>query len=69
LGLKSIKIPRENSDFQGLPVSSVKMLATVRKMALPVMVEITGEVSVAGTITAEFKSPFGNRFEMLASKN
>lgn len=52
----------------GRHLSAVKMLATVRKMALPMLVDIKAEINVAKTQSDESKQSFANRFEAL-SKN
>lgn len=48
-------------------LSAVKMLATVRKMAMPLLVDITAEINV--TQTNESKHPIANRFDARLSTN
>ena len=43
-------------------LSAVKMLATVRKMALPSLIDIRAEINVAQTQSNESKMTFANRF-------
>lgn len=50
-------------------LSAVKMLATVRKMALPLLVDIKAEINVSQIQTNEAKQTFASRFEALASTN
>ncbi len=50
-------------------LAAVKMLATVRKMALPLLIDIRANVTVNGTKTTESKSLLGDRFAINNSKN
>lgn len=50
-------------------LSVVKMLATVRKMALPIMVDIRADINVSPMKTTESTTPHANRFSAMVSQN
>ncbi len=50
-------------------LSAVKMLATVRKMALPITVDIRADFNVSSSKTVESITPPANRFSAIGSRN